>query len=304
MVATGNFPMAQPRFDQATCPHQTPPPSSIIYTDASEKGWGAHMDNLTAEGTWQDQPLPHHINRLELEAVHSVLVSFQDSIPRGMILIRSDKSMVVALINIQGGTRAPSLSERTEEILLWAHSRGWSLFSRGVAGSANVLADLLSRPDKIIQTGWTISHQALERIWSNWDKPMIDLFATKFSKRLSIYVSPVPDPQALHTDTMDLDWTKLQAYAFPLWSILKAVVEKARKEGPNLILIAPFWPAKAWFPSLTNLSHGPPIDLCLREKDLLQPRSGIMHGNTGTLNLHTWKLCGNSCAERGCQKYQ
>ena len=293
-----------PDWISTPVPINPPTPSVTIYTDASERGWGAHMGDLTAEGTWQGLPRARHINRLELEAVHKALIAFQASIPRGMILIRSDNSTVVALINNQGGTRAPSLSERAEEILLWAHSRGWSLSARHVAGSANILADLLSRPDKIIQTEWTISHQALERIWSVWEKPMIDLFATKFSRRLPLYVSPVPDPQAMHVDALDLDWTNLQAYAFPPWSILKTVIEKARKEGPNLILVAPFWPAMSWFPSLTNLSHDPPINLHLREKELLQPRSGIRHGNTATLNLHAWKLCGNSCGERDCQKSQ
>ena len=121
---------------------------------------------------------------------------------------------------------------------------------------------------------------------------------------LPLYVSPVPDPQACHMDAMGLDWSNLHAYAFPPWSMLDAVIKKARTEGPNLILVAPFWPAKAWFPNLTNLSHEPLIDLKLRNKELLQPRSGIAHGSAETLYLHAWKLCGNSCAERGCQRVQ
>ena len=283
-------------------PINPPLPSATIFTDASEKGWGAHMDSLTAQGTWQGHLRHSHINNLELEAVFNALVAFQTNLPKGLILIRSDNRTVVALINNQGGTRAPSLSKRAEEILLWAHSKGWSLTARHIAGSANIMADLLSRPDKIIQTEWTISHQALERIWSKWEKPVVDLFATKFSKRLPVYVSPVPDPQALHADAMDLDWSNLQAYAFPPWSMLKSVIQKARIEGPNLILVAPHWPAMPWFPNLTNLSHEPPIDLRLRNKDLLQPRSGITHGNTTTLNLHAWRLCGSSCTEGNCQK--
>ena len=90
----------------------------------------------------------------------------------------------------------------------------------------------------------------------------------------------------------------------PPWSMLNAVIKKARSEGPNLILVASFCPAKAWFPILNNLSHEPPIDLKLKNKDLLQPRSGISHGSAETLNLHAWRLCGSSCAERGCLKGQ
>ena len=93
-----------------------------------------------------------HINNLELEAVYNALTEFQPSIPRGVVMIRSDNKTVVALINNQGGTKAPSLSKRAEQILLWAQTKGWLLQAKHIAGSANVLADLLSRPDKIIQT--------------------------------------------------------------------------------------------------------------------------------------------------------
>ena len=293
-----------PVWINSPVPMNPPTPSATIFTDASEKGWGAHMDSHTAQGKWQPQAQPRHINNLELEAVYNALVAFQAEIPNGTILVRSDNSTVVALINKQGGTRAPTLSKRAEEIILWAHSKGWSLAAKHIAGSANIMADLLSRPDKIIQTEWSIAHHALERIWSTWDKPLLDLFATKFSKRLPLYVSPVPDPQATHIDALGMDWSNLQAYAFPPWSILPAVLEKARREGPRLILVAPFWPAKPWFPTLTNLSHGAPIDLRLRNKDVVQPRSRITHGNAATLNLHAWLLCGSSCAETSCLKTQ
>ena len=117
-------------------------------------------------------------------------------------------------------------------------------------------------------------------------------------------MSPVPDPNAWHTDAMELNWSNLDAYAFPPWSMLDAVLRKAREEGPNLILVAPFWPARSWFPSLSNLSHEPPIDLRLRNRELPQPRSGIAHGNVGMLNLHAWNLCSSSCAKMDCQKGQ
>ena len=306
LAASSSHSMAGPGVDQPASTHlpsPLPPHSSTIFTDASEKGWGVHMDNLTVESMWHSRD-PPPINNLELEAVFNALVEFQSSLPQKVVMIRSDNKTVVALVNNRGGTKAPSLSKRAEQILLWAQAKGWSLQAKHIAGSANVLADLLSRPDKIIQTEWTISHQTLQRIWSRWDKPTMDLVATKFSKRLPIYVSPVPDPQAWHTDTMDLDWSNLYAYAFPLWSMFDSVIKKARMEGPNLILVAPFWPAKSWFPSLTNLSHEPPIDLQLRDEDLLQPRSGITHGSTGTLSLHAWRSCGSFCSERGCQRTQ
>ena len=281
----------------------TPPePLVSIFTDASQKGWGAHMGQLTAHGTWPPAHPPPHINRLELEAVFRALSKFSPNIPPGHILIRSDNQTTVALINNQGGTHAPDLSRRSEQILLWAQSQGWSLSAKHIAGSANIMADLLSRPDKIIQTEWTLCHEALTQIWETWHKPLVDLFATKFSKRLPSYVSPVPDPQALQVDAMEMSWSGLQAYAFPPWSMLHQVAVNARKEGPSLILIAPYWPAKSWFPNLLSLSHCPPVPLRIRNQHLRQPRSGIHHGDVRTLNLHAWNLCGSSCSDEACQR--
>ena len=279
-----------------------PDPKATVFTDASEVGWGAHMGNLTASGNWPLTSPQPHINWLELEAVQNALAEFKDDIPQGQVLIRSDNQTVVALLNHQGGTHAPALSMRAEEIILWAHSQGWNLLAKHIAGSANIMADLLSRPDKIIQTEWTLKHEALEQVWSQEDKPMLDLFATKFSTRLPVYVSPVPDPQALQIDAMEMSWVGIQAYAFPPWSLLQQVVTKIRKDQPRLILIAPFWPSKAWFPDLLSLCHSRPLPLRLKFGDLCQPRSGIPHGNLATLNLHVWRLCGNTCAAGDCLK--
>ena len=58
-------------------------PQVTIFTDASEKGWGAHMGDITAEEIWpQTSPTPH-INNLELEAVYEALLAFQANIPQG-----------------------------------------------------------------------------------------------------------------------------------------------------------------------------------------------------------------------------
>ena len=91
---------------------------------------------------------------------------------------------MVALLNNQGGTHAPLLSIRAEQIILWAYNKGLTLQARHIAGSTNIMADLLSRLDNIIQTEWTLKHQALDQIWALWDKPILDLFATRFSARL------------------------------------------------------------------------------------------------------------------------
>ena len=169
-----------------------------------------------------------------------------------------------------------TLSLRAEDLLRWCHAKGILLSARHIAGKANVLADALSRSRGVVQTEWTLNRDVLQAVWDAWDlKPMVDLFATKFSKRLPVYVSPVPDPEAWGVDALSFDWSGLIAYAFPPFPILSKVVRKARIERPQLILVAPFWPAQTWFPDLQELSHVPPLALPARKDLLRQPRSGV-----------------------------
>ena len=48
-----------------------------IFTDASSEGWGAHLDDHTARGTWSLPESKLHINHLELKAVFLALKEFR-----------------------------------------------------------------------------------------------------------------------------------------------------------------------------------------------------------------------------------
>ena len=47
-----------------------------IFTDASKEGWGAHLNECTARGSWSIQESKLHINYLELKAVFLALKEF------------------------------------------------------------------------------------------------------------------------------------------------------------------------------------------------------------------------------------
>lgn len=270
-----------------------------LFTDASQVGWGAHVEDLTAAGTWSESERAWHINRLELEAVYKAILAFSDFLRGKVVLLATDNTTVACYLNKQGGTRAPILSRRAEALLLLTRDLNITLRARHVPGKINILADLLSRPHCVLQTEWTIAAFVLSPIWDRWHKPLIDLFATRFNNRLDLYVSPVPDPRAYAVDALTLSWKGLSAYAFPPIPILGKVIRKARMDQTSLILIAPDWPAQPWYPDLLDLCHVPPLKLALSGKRLIQPRSGIPHGNPDALNLHAWLLCGETCSHKG-----
>ena len=126
-------------------------------------------------------------------------------------------------------------------------------------------------------------------MWEKFGKPHIDLFSTRYSARLPTFVSPVPDPQAWAVDAMELNWAGMEVYAFPPLPLMQAVLSKWRQDRPRMILIAPDWPAQGWYPGLVELATDK-LPLTLGQRDLVQPRSGITHGNVTMLNLTAWLL--------------
>ena len=80
-----------------------------LFTDASNEGWGAHLDQNSTKGLWSDREKRLHINVLELKAVSLALRNFKDQCQNQTVLVATDNSTVVAYINKQGGTHSAEM---------------------------------------------------------------------------------------------------------------------------------------------------------------------------------------------------
>ena len=85
-----------------------------LFTDASNEGWGAHLEQTFTKGLWSDRVKRLHINVLELKAVSLALQRFKDQCQNQKVLVATDNSTVVAYINKQGGTHSAEMCA-----LLW-----------------------------------------------------------------------------------------------------------------------------------------------------------------------------------------
>ena len=83
--------------------------------------------------------------------------------------------------------------------MAWTNARGIQIRVKHIPGNLNVVADSLSRRDKVIQTEWALNHQVFNQICHCWHQPMVDLFAAKLNRKLPMCVTPVPDSQAWET---------------------------------------------------------------------------------------------------------
>lgn len=48
-----------------------------------------------------------------------------------------------------------------------------------------------------------------------------------------------PDPEAVSTDAMILNWASIQGYAFPPFAMISSVLQKTTQEQADLTLVAP-----------------------------------------------------------------
>ena len=217
-----------------------------LFTDASNEGWGAHLDQNSTKGLWSDREKRLHINVLELKAVSLALRNFKDQCQNQTVLVATDNSTVVAYINKQGGTHSAEMCALLWKIMTWCHHYHITLKARHIPGCLNVMADL-SRSNQVQSTEWSLHPQVFKQICQKWFTPHVDLFATHLNHKLPLYVSPVPDPKAWDIDALNINWTSLTAYAYPLTALLHRVIQKIRQCYCLIIVVAPGWPGMPWF---------------------------------------------------------
>ena len=274
-------------------PLEIPRPDVHLYTDASDQGWGATLEEAHASGLWSLAEAAESINFRELLAVHRALVFFKDHLRSLQVALFCDNSTAISYLKKAGGTRSSSLNQIAQEILRLCEELSIHLMPQFVAGSLNVLADALSRKDQVLGAEWTLCPQVFKEVQRRWPV-LIDLFATSLNHRLPLYFSPVQDPQALATDAMLQDWEGLEAYAFPPFALIHQVLSKLRQtKNCYLTLIAPFWPHRPWFADLLELLVDVPVSLPLRIDLLRQPHFNRLHHNLLVLKLTAWRV--SSC---------
>lgn len=264
-------------------------PDSVLFTDASHIGWGAHLDNWQAAGLWGPQDKTRHINWLELQAVFLALKKFERHVIAHHILVNTDNTTVVAYINKMGGTRSPSLCYLLWDLMMWCKERSIELRARHLPGKRNHIADALSRNRQVRATEWAIPQQVADLVFRKWGFPTLDLFATFENRKLPLFVSPVVDHRAVAMDALSIPWRGLVGYAFPPLPLLPLVLRKIREEDMIMILIAPLWPSRSWFPVLLELLVERPLELPLRE-DLLSQGKSLVHPDPSVFHLHAFKL--------------
>ena len=159
---------------------------------------------LSFHGHWMEDQSQLHINILEIMASRFALKEAIQYIHHSCVMISTDNTTVVSYINKQGGTHSPNLCIEVWEILHWRLEHDIVTRICLIPGKFNILADHLLRLDRPLKTEWSLYQLVAYSIFQMLNFPSLDLFATQFSHKLPLYVSPVPDHHGLAIDALSI----------------------------------------------------------------------------------------------------
>ncbi len=264
----------------------------MLTTDASLTGWGAVMSGHPARGLWSGHHLTWHINCLEMLAVFRALKHFLPDLRNHNVLVRTDNTAVVSYINHQGDLRSCPLYKLAHQILVWSQDKFLSLRAVYIPGHLNVGADILSRQGP--RPGeWRLHPEVVKRIWRVFGQAQVDLFATRQTSHCPLWYS-LTHPAPLGLDAMVQTWPRLRLYAFPPIVLLPGVLERVRRDGVRLLLVAPLWPDRVWLSSLISLLDGSPWEIPVRRDLLIQAEGMMLYPCPELWKLWAWPLRGRN----------
>ena len=226
-------------------------PSREIFSDASDTGWGGHMEAQNTGGKWLQSEIHLHINEKELLAVLFTLKSLGSEIQNETIKIVSDNTTCVNYINRQGG-RKQNCYDIVRGIWEWAMKKRIWLIAVHLPGKLNVRADMLSRKLRGNKE-WKIDPTVFQSIYQRFCPLNFDLFASRLNNQLERFASWLPDPDAELCDSMTFDWNSVKGYAFPPFSLIGKVLQKVESEQSEIVIVVPEWTGQFWFPKLLEM---------------------------------------------------
>ena len=107
----------------------------------------------------------------------------------------------------EGGTQSLSLSLLALELCSFLLTQGSCVTARHLPGVLNVEADAASREFNM-RTEWMLRQDAFQDITHQFYVSEIDLFASRLSHQLPLYVPRLPDPSASAEDAFQQDWSQ------------------------------------------------------------------------------------------------
>ncbi|XP_062279213.1 uncharacterized protein LOC133984014 [Scomber scombrus] len=132
---------------------------------------------------------------------------------------------------------------------------------------------------------WLLHPEVVFNIWDVFGRAEVDLFATEESTHCPLLFSLTEETSPLGQDALAHDWPEGLLYAFPPIPLILQILQRVLQHGHRLLLVAPFWLGRTWFPLLHRLCRSSPWRLPDRMDLLSQLGGQIWHPNPHRLQF-------------------
>jgi len=238
-----------------SAPFKPPRTHATIVTDASVRGyggWGTCPTHALQDmaGMWEDQHTSGEINRLELQAVLLYLRANRNQLRGLPILLRSDNSTVIAVVN-KHSSRSGDIMGTYRQLYAELQLNRNTMTAVHITTKDNWRADDLSRTKDPTDFGYLPSlRRSAEARWAV--RCRVDRFASVACHQNIPYDTRYACEQAQTVDTFSTHWEGM-AWLTPPLSLLHSVLAKVESDQAPGVLVCPEWPAATWFPILQRL---------------------------------------------------
>jgi hypothetical protein len=197
-------------------PIRSPDAEIELRVDASVVGWGAHIGTVEQSG-W----LPvHHVGTSstarELSALQCASTAFAGSMRGRTVRVIMDSHAAVRNL-IKGGGPVEGLCRIIKDWAMWCEANKVTALYEWQRRDTNKVADRLSRVHGA-GTVWAPSATAFTAMARCW--------------RVAVGEAPL-------------------RYAAPAWGEVREALDLCQREGADVCMLLPDWPAQAWWPRLS-----------------------------------------------------
>ena len=170
-----------------------------LFTDASNEGWGAHLEQTSTKGLWSGKKATHKCSRAEGSFSGPSKVQGPVSKPNS---VGCYGQLVVAYINKQGGIHSAEMCALLWKIMTWCHHYQITLKARHIPGCLNVMANLVEpSPVNRMVTAFAGVRTDLSQVVHSSCRS----FATHVNHKVPLNLSPVPDQNAWDIDALNIN---------------------------------------------------------------------------------------------------
>lgn len=229
------------------------PQTALLHCDASELAWGAVLNmRLPARGFWRAHQRREHITLLELRAVHYAVEAFIKQLRGRHVLLREDNQAVVAMLK-SFTSRSPAIMRELRRLWWLLDVNDITLLPRYIRSEANWFADGLSRAEE--RGDYRLNPRVFAHLQRLWGPCTIDRFASANNTQLPRFNSAWASPGSSGVDAFaQADWGRERNFCNPPWELLDRLAQHLRETGAAAVVVAPHWPAQAWYQQLRELS--------------------------------------------------